>query len=85
MATVIDPSSDIFTVDRSIVVETHELRKTYRTGFWLNQKIVSLKGCTLNVFRAKRLDYWDPTVRAKRLSEDTPGDCAPQWGTRALC
>ncbi|HEY9882694.1 MAG TPA: ABC transporter ATP-binding protein [Thermosynechococcaceae cyanobacterium] len=65
MATVIDPSSDIFTVDRSIVVETHELRKTYRTGFWLNQKIVSLKGCTLNVLQGETFGLLGPNGAGK--------------------
>lgn len=31
------------------VVETHNLGKFYRTGFWMNQKIESLKSCTLSV------------------------------------
>jgi ABC-2 type transport system ATP-binding protein len=65
MATAIDPTSDVFTVDRSIVVETHELRKTYRTGFWLNQKIVSLKGCTLNVFQGETFGLLGPNGAGK--------------------
>jgi ABC-2 type transport system ATP-binding protein len=32
------------------IVETYQLRKVYRTGFWLNQKIESLKECTLQVY-----------------------------------
>jgi ABC-2 type transport system ATP-binding protein len=31
------------------VVETFNLGKFYRTGFWMNQKIESLKNCTLTV------------------------------------
>ncbi|HIK56081.1 MAG TPA: ABC transporter ATP-binding protein [Synechococcales cyanobacterium M55_K2018_004] len=38
---------------RPIVVQTHNLRKVYRTGFWLNQKIVSLQGCSLEVFQGE--------------------------------
>lgn len=30
-------------------IQTWELTKTYRTGFWLNQTIPSLKNCTLTV------------------------------------
>ena len=65
MATVTDPTSDVFTVDRSTVVETHELRKTYRTGFWLNQKIVSLKGCTLNVLQGETFGLLGPNGAGK--------------------
>lgn len=31
------------------IVQIHQLTKTYRAGFWLNQKITSLKQCTLTV------------------------------------
>ncbi len=31
-------------------IETDRLRKVYRTGFWLNRKIESLKECTLQVY-----------------------------------
>ncbi len=37
-------------VDQPPVVLTSELRKVYRTGFWLNQKVVSLKSCSLQVY-----------------------------------
>ncbi|HBW58018.1 MAG TPA: multidrug ABC transporter ATP-binding protein, partial [Oscillatoriales bacterium UBA8482] len=35
------------------VVETQNLGKFYRTGFWMNQKIESLKSCTLSVHRGE--------------------------------
>ncbi len=35
------------------VVLTSELRKVYRAGFWLNQKVVSLKGCSLQVYQGE--------------------------------
>ncbi|HAX89847.1 MAG TPA: multidrug ABC transporter ATP-binding protein, partial [Cyanobacteria bacterium UBA11370] len=38
-------------VDRKPVVQTSELTKVYRTGFWLNQKIESLKNCSLTVYQ----------------------------------
>ena len=65
MAPVTDSTSDVFTVDRSTVVETHELRKTYRTGFWLNQKIVSLKGCTLNGLQGETFGLLGPNGAGK--------------------
>jgi ABC-2 type transport system ATP-binding protein len=47
------------------VVETYELRKTYRTGFWLNQKVVSLKGCTLQVFKGETFGLLGPNGAGK--------------------
>ncbi|HEY9656044.1 MAG TPA: ABC transporter ATP-binding protein [Crinalium sp.] len=65
MAPVTDSTSDVFTVDRSTVVATHELRKTYRTGVWMNQKIVSLKGCTLNVLQGETFGLLGPNGAGK--------------------
>lgn len=39
--------------DRPIVVKTEGLRKVYRTGFWLNQKVVPLKDCSLQVHQGE--------------------------------
>ena len=35
------------------VIETTNLGKFYRTGFWMNQKIESLKNCTLTVYQGE--------------------------------
>ncbi|MDY7006689.1 MAG: ABC transporter ATP-binding protein [Cyanobacteriota bacterium] len=35
------------------VVQTTNLGKFYRTGFWMNQKIESLKSCTLTVYQGE--------------------------------
>jgi ABC-2 type transport system ATP-binding protein len=51
--------------DRPIAVETHQLRKVYRTGFWLNQKVVSLKGCTLKVFQGETFGLLGPNGAGK--------------------
>lgn len=59
-------SQTLSTVDESpAVVETYELRKTYRTGFWLNQKIVSLQGCTLKVYRGETFGLLGPNGAGK--------------------
>jgi ABC-2 type transport system ATP-binding protein len=34
-------------------IETYQLRKVYRTGFWLNRQVESLKECTLQVERGE--------------------------------
>jgi len=49
MDSTADLPGALTTLDQSPVVVTSELRKVYRTGFWLNQKIESLKNCSLSV------------------------------------
>jgi ABC-2 type transport system ATP-binding protein len=53
------------TVDRIPVVQTSELRKVYRTGFWLNQKIESLKNCTLSVYQGETFGLLGPNGAGK--------------------
>jgi ABC-2 type transport system ATP-binding protein len=53
------------TNDRPTVVETYELRKVYRTGFWMNQKNVSLQGCTLQVFKGETFGLLGPNGAGK--------------------
>lgn len=51
--------------DRPIVVQTQDLRKQYRTGFWLNQTITSLKGCTLQVQQGETFGLLGPNGAGK--------------------
>ena len=44
---------DTTTNETSPVILTSELRKVYRTGFWMNQKVVSLKSCSLKVYQGE--------------------------------
>ncbi|MDF5718683.1 MAG: ABC transporter ATP-binding protein [Rhizonema sp. NSF051] len=54
MKSVADVSnSQINTPDTPPVVVTSELCKVYRTGFFLNQKIVSLKSCSVTVYQGE--------------------------------
>jgi ABC-2 type transport system ATP-binding protein len=53
------------TSDRPTVVETYELRKVYRTGFWMNQKNISLQGCTLQVFKGETFGLLGPNGAGK--------------------
>ncbi len=53
------------TSDRPTVVETYELRKVYRTGFWMNQKMVSLQGCTLQIFQGETFGLLGPNGAGK--------------------
>jgi ABC-2 type transport system ATP-binding protein len=41
------------TTDISAAIATYQLSKVYRTGFWLNRKIESLKECTLQVYEGE--------------------------------
>lgn len=46
-------------------VLTSELRKVYRTGFWLNQKIVSLKNCSIKVYKGETFGLLGPNGAGK--------------------
>lgn len=50
---------------RPPVVQISELRKVYRSGFWLNQKIVSLKSCSLNVYQGETFGLLGPNGAGK--------------------
>jgi ABC-2 type transport system ATP-binding protein len=52
-------------VDRRPVVQTSELKKVYRTGFWFNQKIESLKNCTLTVYQGETFGLLGPNGAGK--------------------
>lgn len=59
------PSSEPNTLDRPMVVQTSELSKVYRTGFWLNQKVVSLKSCSLTVYQGETFGLLGPNGAGK--------------------
>jgi len=59
------PDSEPNTLARPAVVQTYELRKVYRTGFWLNQKIVSLKSCSLTVYQGETFGLLGPNGAGK--------------------
>ncbi|HEY9744072.1 MAG TPA: ABC transporter ATP-binding protein [Coleofasciculaceae cyanobacterium] len=52
-------------IDRIPVVQTSELSKVYRTGFWLNQKIESLKNCSLTVYQGETFGLLGPNGAGK--------------------
>ncbi|MGQ4647019.1 ATP-binding cassette domain-containing protein [Lyngbya aestuarii] len=53
------------TLERIPVVQTSQLRKVYRTGFWLNQKIESLKNCSLSVYQGETFGLLGPNGAGK--------------------
>jgi ABC-2 type transport system ATP-binding protein len=59
------PDSQLNTTDHPAVVLTSELRKVYRTGFWMNQKVVSLKSCSLKVYKGETFGLLGPNGAGK--------------------
>ena len=51
--------------DSTPVVQTWNLRKVYRTGFWMNQKIESLKDCSLTVYQGETFGLLGPNGAGK--------------------
>jgi ABC-2 type transport system ATP-binding protein len=48
---IVDISTQVETIESAI--ETYQLRKVYRTGFFLDRKVESLKECTLQVYEGE--------------------------------
>jgi ABC-2 type transport system ATP-binding protein len=65
MDTLPDIAKAASTAEPIAVVQTLELSKIYRTGFWLNQKIESLKKCTLTVFQGETFGLLGPNGAGK--------------------
>lgn len=47
------------------VLLTSELQKVYRTGFWMNQKVESLKSCSLKVYQGETFGLLGPNGAGK--------------------
>ncbi len=47
------------------IVQTWNLSKIYRTGFWLNKKVPSLKNCSLSVYRGETFGLLGPNGAGK--------------------
>lgn len=53
------------TMQNPIAVQTFELKKVYRTGFWLNQKITTLQNFSLQVFQGETFGLLGPNGAGK--------------------
>ncbi|MEC4806638.1 MAG: ABC transporter ATP-binding protein [Jaaginema sp. PMC 1079.18] len=51
--------------EKTPIIQTWELTKTYRTGFWMQQKIESLKNCTLTVYEGETFGILGPNGAGK--------------------
>lgn len=59
------PTFESNALDRQPIIQTSQLRKVYRTGFWLNQKITSLKSCSLTVYQGETFGLLGPNGAGK--------------------
>ena len=65
MDSVTDLPSESKTTEPTPVVQTWRLGKVYRTGFWLNQKIESLKDFSLTVYEGETFGLLGPNGAGK--------------------
>lgn len=73
------------TLDRPPVVQTYELTKVYRTGFFMNKQIPSLKNCTLSVFEGETFGLLGPNGAGKTtLLKTLLGVVRPTSGRASL-
>ncbi|NEQ96027.1 MAG: ABC transporter ATP-binding protein [Cyanothece sp. SIO2G6] len=49
----------------STVIETQNLHKVYRTGFWMNQLLVPLKSCSIKIFDGETFGLLGPNGAGK--------------------
>jgi len=67
------------------VIETAALQKVYRTGFWLNQKLITLKNCSIRVFQGETFGLLGPNGAGKTtLLKTLLGIIRPTSGTGTL-
>ncbi len=68
-----------------VVIQTSGLSKTYRTGFWLNQRIPSLQNCSLTIYQGETFGLLGPNGAGKTtLLKVLLGIIHPTAGTAQL-
>ncbi|MBL1208208.1 ABC transporter ATP-binding protein [Geminocystis sp. GBBB08] len=65
MISTLNIPSSLDTSNKPTVVETYQLNKVYRTGFWMNTKVPSLKDCTLKVYQGETFGLLGPNGAGK--------------------
>ena len=72
-------------VHRPVIVKTENLSKTYRIGFWLNQRVTSLQSCSLEVYQGETFGLLGPNGAGKTtLLKLLLGIIRPSAGTAQL-
>lgn len=81
--TILDPTKTQAQV--SLALTTEGLGKSYRTGFWMNKRVESLKNCTLSVHRGETFGLLGPNGAGKTtLMKILLGIVPPTSGTAQL-
>ena len=71
--------------ERPVVVQTQGLTKAYRTGFWLNQRVTSLRDCSLTIYQGETFGLLGPNGAGKTtLLKTLLGIVRPTAGTATL-
>ena len=52
-------------VHKPVMIQTQDLGKTYRAGFWLNQRVTSLRACSLTVYKGETFGLLGPNGAGK--------------------
>ncbi|AFY80042.1 ABC transporter ATP-binding protein [Oscillatoria acuminata] len=65
MDSVVDWPTEPITTERVPAIETFQLRKAYRTGFWMNKQVETLKNCTLTVYEGETFGLLGPNGAGK--------------------
>ena len=60
-----DFSPSLVNNESTPVVQTWNLGKTYRTGFWMNHKVESLKNCSLSIYQGETFGLLGPNGAGK--------------------
>jgi ABC-2 type transport system ATP-binding protein len=63
MSNVVSPPANF--PAKPVVIETQDLGKTYRTGFWLNQQVTSLQHCSLTIYQGETFGLLGPNGAGK--------------------
>ena len=67
------------------VIKTRALRKIYRTGFWMNQVVTSLKSCSIEVTQGETFGLLGPNGAGKTtLLKTLLGIIRPSGGEGTL-
>lgn len=70
------------THSKPAVIDIRNMRKVYRTGFWMNQKLIPLKDCTLTIFEGETFGLLGPNGAGKTtLLKTLLGIIRPTAGT----
>ncbi|MEL7331417.1 MAG: ABC transporter ATP-binding protein [Cyanobacteria bacterium J06560_2] len=65
VSTLSSPAPSSALVHQPIIIETQDLRKVYRTGFWLKAAPPSLKQCSLEIYKGETFGLLGPNGAGK--------------------